>query len=75
LLLARNEIDIEHMLHILEEEVLEEQKRLVRLEEGEEVARCVHTRRDIYKSNAILKLKGQNNVVLGQNSSNETVCK
>jgi hypothetical protein len=28
LLLARNEIDIEHMLHILEEEALEEQRGL-----------------------------------------------
>jgi hypothetical protein len=51
LLLVKNEIDIEHMLHILEEKALEEQKRLVRLEEGKEVARCVHIRRDIYKSN------------------------
>jgi len=41
------------MLHILEEEALEEQERLARLQEGEEVARCVHIRRDIYKSNAI----------------------
>jgi hypothetical protein len=41
------------MLHILEEEALEEQERLAILQEGEEVARCVHTRRDIYKSNAI----------------------
>ncbi len=62
------------MLHILEEEALEEQKRLVRLEEGEKVARCVHTKRDIYKSNAIKKFNGHNNVILGQKTSNETRC-
>ncbi len=53
LLFSRNEIDIENMLHIIEEEALEEQQRLVKLQEGEEVARCVHIKRDIYKSNAI----------------------
>ncbi len=72
LLVARNEIDIKHMLHILEEEALEEQQKFVILQDGEEGARCVHTKKDRYISNAIPKFNDQNNIVPNQKILGET---
>jgi hypothetical protein len=48
----------------LEEEVSKDKQKFVKLQEGEKNARQAHNKKEIYKSNVILKSNHHENMVL-----------